>query len=166
MSSRVVALMLCAAVVGPALADTGGGSAGLCLPGEEVFLACPVRAGKLLSLCGTAGGAVEYRFGRHDAIELRQAAPLRPDDPTFQLARYSRAGVERTTVRFERNGVSYLLFDFQEGSRRIAGVDVTLPGAATEQRNACRSPIESHLRRLAGRMACDRDSALQLGNCP
>lgn len=166
MRSRVAALMLCAA--GPALADTGagGGFAGLCLPGEEVFLACPVRAGKLLSLCGTSGGGIEYRFGRPDAVELRQSASLRPDDPTFQLARYGRAGVERTTVRFEREGVSYLLFDFQEGSRRLVGVDVTLPGTSTERRTACRVPIQSHLRRLAGRMACDRDSALQLGNCP
>lgn len=164
MTTPLAAVMLCAAL--PAVADAGSAFTGLCTPQEEVFLACPVRGGKLLSLCGTADGGIEYRFGRRHAIELRQSAPLRPDDATFQLARYGRAGVERTTVRFERNGVSYLLFDFHEGSRRLAGVDVTLPGAATEKRSACRAPIRSKLRELAGRMACDRESALQLGNCP
>lgn len=125
-----------------------------------------MRGGKLLSLCGTTGGGIEYRFGQRDAIELRQSAPLLPGDTTFQLARYSRPGVERTTVRFERQGVGYMLFDFQDGARRQLGVDVTLPGATTGRRIACHAPARSHLQRLQGRMACDSESALQLGNCP
>ncbi len=127
-----------------------------------------MSGGKVLSLCGSGHTEprIEYRYGSPGAIEMRHAARLNPNDSTFRLAQYGRAQVQRNTVRFEREGVGYLVFDFQEGTQREAGVEITLPGTTTEKRLSCREPVQAQLERLKGRLACDSDSALQLGRCP
>ncbi|ATQ42319.1 hypothetical protein [Caulobacter mirabilis] len=106
------------AVAGPA----GAGAVGLCSPGEEPVLSCPVEGGKVLSLCATGAGGpaaglkLQYRFGRPGKPEL-----VYPDRPASAKGRFflsttpfSGGGEER--VRFRSGPYDYLVFQ-----RDIAG---------------------------------------------
>jgi hypothetical protein len=55
------------------------GRPSLCVKGETVFFNCPVKSGKIISMCGSIAGesgssnaaeCLQYRFGRPGTIEL------------------------------------------------------------------------------------------------
>jgi hypothetical protein len=143
-----------------------GTSGNLCAADETVYFQCTVSKGRLLSVCGDAAkGKVQYRFGRPGHVEM--AFPEKPQDAPSQLlySHYFRAQTDRTEVRFENGGAGYVLFDYEEGARREAGVQVTTP-SGKDVAIACNGPVMSRLSELKSVLHCDSHSALNLGQCP
>jgi len=81
------------------------------------------------------------------------------------IARYHRYRTDRLALRFEREGVSYSVFDDQEDGRRRGGVEVKTVDARVREL-VCTGQVASRLSELVGVVACDRDSALAGGRCP
>jgi len=151
----------------PCVASDGSAAAasGLCAPQETTYFQCSAGKGRSINLCGPGEGAVQYRFGRNGKVELAFPADAREGAKALRLAHYFRAQTDRYEVRFENGGVEYVLFDYQEGKRRDAGVHVT--GTDGKERDvACSGPIKSRLPDLQGVLRCDAESALNGGRCP
>jgi len=108
---------------------------------------------------------LQYRFGRPNAVELAYPADANDGPHDLQIARYHRYRTERLTLRFEREGVSYAVFDEQEDGRRRGGVRVRTPDGR-ERDLVCAGPAASRLGELVGIVSCDRESALNGGRCP
>jgi len=147
-----------------ALGQTDSGN--LCAADETAYFQCTVSKGRLLSVCGDATkGKVQYRFGRPGHVEM--AFPQKAEDAPNQLlySHYLRAQTDRTEVRFENGGAAYVLFDYEEGEHREAGVQVTTV-TGKDVAIACNGPIKSRLSELKSVLRCDPQSALNLGQCP
>jgi len=138
---------------------------GLCTPQETTYFQCAAGKGRSIGLCGGGDGAVQYRFARHGTVEFAFPADARQGAESLRYAHYFRAQTDRYEIRFENQGVEYLLFDYQEGKRREAGVHVTgVDGKEADV--ACSGPIKSRLPALQGVLRCDAESALNGGRCP
>ena len=108
---------------------------------------------------------MQYRFGRNGTVELAYPADAREGARSLRYAHYFRAQTDRYEIRFENEGVEYVLFDYQEGKRREAGVHVT--GADGKERDVvCSGAVMSRLPALQGVLRCDAESALNGGRCP
>jgi hypothetical protein len=113
---------------------------------------CTVSKGRLLSLCGpTDLSAMQYRFGRPGAIELRH-----PDVPegslqAFTFARYTRPLTTMMGLRFTRGGYTYEVFDDLVESQASAGVTVTMPDGGQSQL-VCEGAVTSRLMELEDRV--------------
>ncbi|MDB5807228.1 MAG: hypothetical protein JWN73_4550 [Betaproteobacteria bacterium] len=86
----------------------------LCAKEEQVAFSCHVK-GKIVSLCASAdlsaaGGAVQYRYGRKNALEL--AYPAAAQDPrkvfSWGVAGYSGGGADY--FRFANGGFGYTVY--------------------------------------------------------
>jgi len=150
---------------GPAAADGAAGPPGLCAVDETVYFSCATGRTRWISLCGAAPGALQYRFGRSKAVELQYPERAAEGASRMLFAQYGRHQVERLEVRFENHGADYVLFDYQEGAQRNAGVRVTTSDGK-ERELACTGPVASRLGELKGVLRCDADSALNGGTCP
>lgn len=160
--SRCLSLLLalCAAPVtanGPAVL-------GLCAAHEATQFACPMARGRWIGLCGTPPKALQYRFGRADAVELQFPDDAAKGAEQMLFAHYSRYQTERFEVRFENRGSEYVVFDYMEAGRRRAGVRVTTEGAK-ERELACIGRVTGRLGALEGVLKCDADNALNGGAC-
>jgi hypothetical protein len=145
--------------------DRPAATVGLCAPQETTYFQCSAGKGRSINLCGSRDGAVQYRFGRHETVELAYPADAKEGARSLHYAHYFRAQTDRYHVRFENEGVEYVLFDYQEGERRQAGVHVT--GADGKERDVvCSGPVRSRLADLQGVLRCDAESALNGGRCP
>jgi hypothetical protein len=138
---------------------------GLCTAQETTYFQCSAGKGRSIGLCGGGEGAVQYRFARNGTVELAFPADARQGAQSLRFAHYFRAQTDRYEIRFENQGVEYLLFDYQEGKRREAGVHVTAVDGK-EADVACSGPIKSRLPALQGVLRCDAESALNGGRCP
>jgi hypothetical protein len=137
---------------------------GLCRARETNYFSCPTSNQKWISICGAQAGPVQYRFGRHGRVEL--AFPtLDSTKAALKFARYSRHRTERIEIAFLIQSVRYSVFDYAEHGRRSAGVRVTRPGKP-EITIPCARDIQSALVRLEPKLACDSESALNMGACP
>ncbi len=152
-------------VAGSARADGTPQALGLCTAQETVYFACPVARTRWISLCGQAPGALQYRFGRPKAVELRFPESAADGTSRLLFAQVGRYQAERIELRFENGGAGYVLYDYREGSRRDAGVRVTTADGQ-EREIACAAPAASRLGELKGVLRCDADSALNGGRCP
>ena len=138
---------------------------GLCTPKETTYFQCSAGKGRSINLCGSGAGAVQYRFGRNGAVELAFPADAKDGARSLRYAHYFRAQTDRYEIRFENEGVEYVLFDYQEGKRREAGVHVT--GTDGKERDVvCSGTVRSRLPDLQGVLRCDAESALNGGRCP
>ena len=148
------------APIGVAAAPTS-----LCAGSETAYFECTMSSGKLLAVCGALPERLQYRFGRPGAVEL--AYPVAADDgpKSLLIARYHRYQTDRLALRFEREAVSYTVFDDQEAGRRRGGVEVKTADARVHEL-VCTGPVASRLSDLVGVVACDRESALAGGSCP
>lgn len=168
--SLIVAAAFAALLGGsPTDASASGGLEvqGLCTPRETIYLACETPRARWISLCGSGDGqdrTLQYRFGRKDHVELQY--PEKPEDGPKRLlhAHYFRSQVDRTEVRFESAGNDYTMFDYTEQGKQSAGVRVTTANGK-EIEIACRAPIASRLSELSTLLPCDRDNALNGGEC-
>ena len=124
-----------------------------------------MASGKLLAVCGALPERLQYRFGRPGAVELAHPAAADEGPKTLLIARYHRYRTDRLALRFEREGVSYSVFDDQEDGRRRGGVEVKTVDARVREL-VCTGQVASRLSELVGVVACDRDSALAGGRCP
>jgi hypothetical protein len=165
MNLRWPTALLTLLCTGSAAADGEANFAGLCSAQEAVYFACSTATTRWISLCGTAAGALQYRFGRSGAVELQYPARAIDGASRMMFARYSRHETERVEVRFENHGADYVLFDYQEGAQRTAGVRVTTAGGK-ERDIVCSGPVASRLGELKTALRCDADSALNGGQCP
>ncbi|SEL36111.1 hypothetical protein SAMN05216359_10829 [Roseateles sp. YR242] len=136
---------------------------GLCQPEESVYFACPTARSRWVSICGKPG-TLQYRFGRPDRVEL--VFPAQATDGTSRLlyAGYFREKVEKTEVRFEIQGTDYVVYDYQEGRKHASGVRVTTE-EGKEVEIACQGPVISRLPQLKSVIPCDKESALNGGEC-
>ena len=139
--------------------------ASLCAGEETAYFECTIASGKLLAICGTLPERLQYRFGRPGAVELAYPAVAEEGPKALLLARYHRYRTDRVALRFEREGVSYTVFDDQEEGRRRGGVEVKAADARVHEL-ACTGQVTSRLGELIGVVACDRESALAGGSCP
>jgi hypothetical protein len=161
---RARAGLAAAAAVGVAALAVAA-PASLCGGDEATYFECALPDGKKLAVCGALPERLQYRFGRPGAIELAHPAAANDGPRTFVIARYHRYRTDRLTLRFEREGVSYTVFDDQEDGRGRGGVQVKTADARVHER-VCVGAVDSHLGELVGVVACDRDSALSGGRCP
>ena len=160
MIARVLAALVVAAPLFVAAAP-----ASLCAGGETAYFECAMASGKLLAVCGALPERLQYRFGRPGAVELAHPAAADEGPKTLLIARYHRYRTDRLALRFEREGVSYSVFDDQEDGRRRGGVEVKTVDARVREL-VCTGQVASRLSELVGVVACDRDSALAGGRCP
>jgi hypothetical protein len=142
------------------------GATSLCAPGEAVQFSCPMGRGRILSVCGQAPAALQYRFGKPGQIELRYPADAAQGPQRFLFAQYMRYQVDRIALRFSNEGTDYEVFDEREDGKRSAGVRVTKAGDGRETALPCRGPVTSRLGALKPLLRCNVDSALQGGSCP
>lgn len=170
---KAVVGALIAAVSLSALARGDGSS--LCNAEEKSIFSCEVRgSGKLASLCSSNvvtrdKGYIQYRFGRPGKIELEFPTGTKETQQKFRYAHYSRFQVDRTEVTFGINKHSYTLFDSSEGNEktieRVRGISIALP--TKEKRELlCSSNATGSLADLEPIAACDKDSPLNMANCP
>jgi hypothetical protein len=82
----------------------------------------------------------------------------------LRLAHYQRARVTRQTVSFDVGEFSYTVFDGWEDGRHSAGVSVQR-GEGRETTLSCRGQPKGSLVPLKAHLACDTESALNLGGC-
>jgi len=160
----VIARVLAALVVAAPL-FVAAAPASLCAGGETAYFECAMASGKLLAVCGALPERLQYRFGRPGAVELAHPAAADEGPKTLLIARYHRYRTDRLALRFEREGVSYSVFDDQEDGRRRGGVEVKTVDARVREL-VCTGQVASRLSELVGVVACDRDSALAGGRCP
>jgi len=160
----VIARALAALVVAAPL-FVAAAPASLCAGGETAYFECAMASGKLLAVCGALPERLQYRFGRPGAVELAHPAAAEEGPKTLLIARYHRYRTDRLALRFEREGVSYSVFDDQEDGRRRGGVEVKTVDARVREL-VCTGQVASRLSELVGVVACDRDSALAGGRCP
>ena len=160
MTARALAAFVAAAPLVAAAAP-----ASLCAAEETAYFECAMASGKLLAVCGALPGRLQYRFGRPGAVELAHPAAAEEGPKTLLIARYHRYQTDRIALRFEREGVSYSVFDDQEDGRRRGGVEVKTVDARVREL-VCTGAVTSRLSELVGVVACDRDSALAGGRCP
>ncbi|MDQ6640789.1 MAG: hypothetical protein M3Z15_14165 [Pseudomonadota bacterium] len=146
-------------------ADGPATQSGLCAPQETVYFFCSAGKGRSIALCGAAERTLQYRFGRQHAIELAYPRDAKEGAKALRYSHYFRARTDRFEIRFENEGVEYVLFDYQEDARRQAGVQVTTTDGK-ERETLCTAPPQSRLGRLQGVLPCDADSALNGGRCP
>jgi len=154
-----------AALVAAAPLVVAAAPASLCAAEETAYFECAMASGKLLAVCGALPGRLQYRFGRPGAVELAHPAAAEEGPKTLLIARYHRYRTERLALRFERNGVSYTVFDDREDGRGRGGVAVKTADAPVHEL-VCTGKVASRLGELVGVVACDRDSALAGGSCP
>ena len=147
------------------LAAASAAAAGLCTRSETSFFSCQSAARKWISVCGSAAGPLQYRFGRPGRIEL--AYPADPGDAagSLYLTSYGRFQVDRSELTFTNHGIGYAVFAYSENGKRSAGVRITLD-TGKELEIACAGPIVSKLPKLSSVLPCDPDNALSLGDCP
>ncbi|HEX7438375.1 MAG TPA: hypothetical protein VF308_16860 [Caldimonas sp.] len=138
-----------------------GGS--LCTAGEIVYFHCPAAKGRSINLCGAGGDALQYRFGHGKVIELAYPEQASHGTGQFHYAHYFRYQTDRIELRFENQGVEYVLFDHHEEGRRRAGIRFSADGK--EHDVVCTGPIRSKVVALKDIVPCDADSALNLGQC-
>lgn len=146
------------------LAGSSATGAGLCTAPDTNFFSCRTAAKKWIGVCGSASGAVQYRFGRPGHIEL--AFPAQPADAveSLYLTHYARFQVDRSELTFTREDVGYTVFAYRENGKQTAGVRVA-QASGKEREIACAGPISSQLVKLRGVLRCDPDNALSLGEC-
>ena len=156
---RVLAAFL---LLAPAAA--GAASAGLCAASETSFFSCQTAGKKWIGLCGSATGAVQYRFGAPGRIELQYPADPADAVSSLHLTHYARFDADRSELTFSNQGVGYALFAYREHGKQSAGVRVAIAGGK-EREIACAGRIVSHLPRLRGVLRCAPDNALSLGEC-
>jgi hypothetical protein len=154
-----------AALVAAAPLVVAAAPASLCAAEETAYFECAMASGKLLAVCGALPERLQYRFGRPGAVELAHPAAAEEGPKTLLIARYHRYRTERLALRFERNGVSYTVFDDREDGRGRGGVAVKTADAPVHEL-VCTGKVASRLGELVGVVACDRDSALAGGSCP
>ena len=91
-----------------------GGLAPLCEPDEAVRFACRMaRPGKTVSVCERPGGALTYRFGAPDRIELTLPDPRAPEAPWLLLE--EGPSHELRGVVFPRGAHAYAVTRFVGG---------------------------------------------------
>jgi len=154
-----------AALVAAAPFVVAAAPASLCATDETAYFECTMASGKLLAVCGALPERLQYRFGRPGAVELAHPAAAQDGPKTLLIARYHRYRTDRLALRFERNGVSYAVFDDEEDGKRRGGVEVKTADARVHEL-VCAGAPTSKLSELVGVVACDRDSALAGGSCP
>jgi hypothetical protein len=162
LAARLAAAAAAAAVSAPLAVAA---PASLCDAGETAYFGCAVANGKTLAVCGALPERLQYRFGRPGAIELAHPAAANDGPRTLLIAHYHRYRTNRLTLRFERAGVSYMVFDEHEDGRGRAGVQVKTADARAHEL-VCAGPVASRLSELVGVVACDHESALSGGRCP
>lgn len=145
--------------------DRPAAGTGLCAPQETTYFQCSAAKGRSINVCGSADGAMQYRFGRNKAVELAFPADAKEGAKSLRYAHYFRAQTDRYEIRFENQGVEYVLFDYQEGAHREAGVRVT-DADGKERDVVCTGPVRSKLPALQSVLPCDAESALNGGRCP
>jgi hypothetical protein len=161
--AAVSALVALAATAAAPLAAAAPAS--LCASDETAYFTCAMAGGRTLAVCGALPERLQYRFGRPGAIELAHPAAADDGPRTLQIARYHRYRTDRLTLRFDREGVTYTVFDDQEDGRGRSGVQVRTADARIHEL-VCVGAVTSRLSELVGVVACDRDSALNGGRCP
>ncbi len=137
---------------------------GLCASNEDRFFVCMTAKKRWISLCGGAGGALQYRYGNSNKVELQY--PEAPADGKNKLlfAHYNRPKTDRVEVGFNNNSVDYAIFDYSEDKQRQAGIRVTTAdGKVTEI--VCVGRVFSRLGELKSVLRCDVDNALNGGLC-
>jgi len=159
----------------PTLTEAGT-VATLCQRDEQVFFHCSVQGGrKMVSLCGSpqltaTDGYLQYRFGSVRKVELEFPRQRAESQKQFQYAHYLRYQVDRTEVRFTRDGYTYTLFDAYEGEaqkpQRLRGVQVDAPDARKNGVTlSCHGPAISKVQTLDTIVPCDKENPLNMGNC-
>jgi hypothetical protein len=148
----------------------------LCQGDEQVLFSCPVQDGtKIVSLCSSKNltdkdGYLQYRFGSVGEVELEFPPQRLATQGMFRYSHYFRYQVDRVAVRFDRNGYTYTLFDNYEGDTkpkvRQQGVQISLPGAGRKDVIfLCRGAAIGRLGSLISIVPCDKDDALNMGEC-
>ena len=138
---------------------------GLCTSTETTVFSCQTTKQKLISLCGTLPGTLQYRFGKPDHMELRYPENAVNGTAYFKYAHFMRPQTDRFEINFCNQGVDYTIFDYTEEGKSRAGIRiVTIDG--TESEIICSDKIESQLHKLKKHLPCDSENALNMGNCP
>jgi hypothetical protein len=135
----------------------------LCLPRETSYFSCRVVNNKWIALCGGPDGSIQYRFGTHLHLEL-QFPPDASAKQALRFAHYFRYRTDRIEVTFSLGAVTYVIFQYYEGSKRSAGVRVVLE-SGREAVKTCLSEKQSRLSDLKALLPCDTDNALNMGEC-
>src|SRR5262249_10422758 len=110
-----------------------------------------------------------YRFGNPDKVELEFPASHDRSYNQFRFAHYFRYQVDQTEVTFNNGDYAYTIFQYYEGDtgkiERSSGVSVEGKDSNMQQ-ILCNEPPLSHLSDLQEVLPCDKDSPLNLDNCP
>lgn len=113
----------------------------LCAKGETIFFSCPVRGGRVVSLCGSIGGDsgsagaaewLQYRFGRPGVVELSFPQTKQDSLSKFKgehvLSHLADAEMSADAVSFVSGGIGYRIESTMPQSRKLfQGVSIGDP---------------------------------------
>ncbi len=160
-----VAVACCATTTagasGPSAHETS-----LCGADQRPVFSCSTSNRKRLAICATPPHEVQYRFGLPGKVEFVYPPSARDGPRLLRYAEYHRPLTNRYTLSFTNDGVEYSVFDFDEDGRSTAGVTVQRGAQGQGLTISCRGRPKGSLVPLKDLVACDRDSALNLGSCP
>jgi hypothetical protein len=146
-----------------------------CSTDEVVVFSCAIgKSGKVVSMCASPGltsksGTLYYRFGASSKIELEYPSKPNGAAKNFGYAHYSRYQTERYEVTFSIGRYNYTIFDYyeeNENQKDSRGVRVATEwGHSKETILSCKGQGTSKLSQLEGKVSCDAENALTLGQC-
>jgi hypothetical protein len=168
---RLTAVAVAMALAGSAAIGSGGAGAAngprsLCSAGETAIFSCATVSKKQLAVCARLPHEVQYRFGVPGQVELAYPPSARHGPLELRYAEYHRHLVNRYTLSFDSGDFAYSIFDFDEGNLNEAGVIVRRKTDDKEFVTRCLGKAHGNLTVLKQYVACDKDSALNLGSCP
>lgn len=172
LAGLALALPACADAPGPVAATTAASAppsaaGNLCAAAEITLFRCPAARGRQIAICasgspGTPDARAQYRFGRPGQVELAYPTDASTGPQALLASHYSRAGVDRLSIRFETPDAEYVVYDWLEtGEPRRNGVDVTMTQPAGKEIHvACTGPVTIDPPAIEARLRCDSESAL------
>lgn len=153
--------LLCWISIGAAQPPRGS----LCRPPEKTYYSCHTTNKKIISLCGTLPGALQYRFGTPGKIELQYPDNAADGTKLMRYAYYFRYRTNYSQVVFDRYDYTYTVFDYDEqdfGEHHSAGV-IAVGSDGIEHEVKCKEPVDGNLYELGKYLKCDPGNALDLG---
>jgi len=136
---------------------------GVCQTDETIFFFCQTSKQRFISLCGNSN-KLQYHFGTTKKPELVFPENSNDGNNKFLFAHYFRYQTDNTEITFKNNNTDYAVFDYSEDGKNNYGVRVTTTDDKSYEIR-CSKNIISNLYKLKSILKCDKDNALNLGQC-
>jgi len=137
---------------------------GVCQTDETIFFFCQTSKQRFISLCGNSN-KLQYHFGTTKKPELVFPENSNDGNNKFSICSFI-LGIKLIILKLliKNNNTDYAVFDYSEDGKNNYGVRVTTTDDKSYEIR-CSKNIISNLYKLKSILKCDKDNALNLGQC-